>query len=75
MPFEEITAVNAGKPYEDKEYFKFLRGDIVRPGQVYTLRCVRKDRYAKMEITDLTLVPAEQTQPTDKRAGRSPAAK
>ena len=58
VPFEEITAVNGGKPYQDKEYFKFLRGDLLRPGQVYTLRCVRKDRYAKMEITELTLGPA-----------------
>ena len=55
--FEDIRTVNDGKPYEEKNYFQFLRGETVRKGQVFTLRCVRKDCYAKMEITDVTLVP------------------
>jgi thiol-disulfide isomerase/thioredoxin len=55
--FEDIRAVNDGQPYDEKNYFQFLRGETVRKGQVFTLRCVRRDCYAKMEITDLTLVP------------------
>jgi thioredoxin-related protein len=55
--FNDIKAVNDGKPYDDKAYFKFLRGDVLRRGQVYTLRSVRKDCYAKLEITDVTLAP------------------
>jgi thiol-disulfide isomerase/thioredoxin len=55
--FEDIRAVNDGQPYDEKNYFQFLRGETVRKGQVFTLRCVRKDCYAKMEITDVTLVP------------------
>ncbi len=55
--FEDIRAVNDGKPYDEKTYFKFLRGEEVRKGQVFTVRCVLKDYYAKMEITDVTVVP------------------
>jgi hypothetical protein len=55
--FEDIRAINEGQPYDDKSYFTFLRGEMVRKGQVYTLRCVRKDCYAKLEITDVTVVP------------------
>jgi thiol-disulfide isomerase/thioredoxin len=55
--FEDIRAVNGGRPYDEKTYFAFLRGEMVRKGQVYTLRCVRKDCYAKLEITDVTVVP------------------
>lgn len=62
MRFEDIRAVNDGRPYEENTYFKFLRGELVCKGQVYTLRCVRKDCYAKMEITDVTIVP-KQTSP------------
>ena len=57
-PFDQLTAVNAGKSYDEKTYFKFLRGEPVRKGQVYSLRGVRKDCYAKMEITDVTMVAA-----------------
>jgi thiol-disulfide isomerase/thioredoxin len=53
--FEDIRAVNDGKAYDEKSYFKFLRGETVRQGQVYTVRCVRKDCCAKMEITDVTM--------------------
>jgi hypothetical protein len=56
--FEQVKTVNEGKPYDDKQYFKFLRGDVLRSGQVYTLRSVRKDCYAKMEITEVTLAPS-----------------
>ncbi|MGA2751493.1 MAG: thioredoxin fold domain-containing protein [Verrucomicrobiota bacterium] len=54
--FDDIRTVNNGqRPNED--YFKFLRGEPVRKGQVYTVGCCLKDCYAKMEITDVTLVP------------------
>jgi thiol-disulfide isomerase/thioredoxin len=55
--FQEIRAVNDGKPYDEETFFKFLRGEEVRKGQVFTVRCVLKDYYAKMEITDVTVVP------------------
>jgi len=55
--FEDIRAVNEGKPYDEKNHFQFLRGETVRKGRVFTVRCARKDCYAKMEITDVTLVP------------------
>ncbi len=53
--FDQIKSVNDGKPYDEKGYFKFLRGDIVRKGQVYTVHCVKKNCYAKLEITDVTV--------------------
>jgi len=56
-PFEELKAVNAGKDYDEKTFFNFLRGQPVRKGQVYSVRGVRRDCYAKLEITDVTLVP------------------
>ena len=65
--FEEIRAVNDGKPYDEKSYFKFLRGETVRKGRVYTVRCVRKDCYAKMEITDVTVVPKPAAKPAGER--------
>jgi thiol-disulfide isomerase/thioredoxin len=58
--FDDILRVNNGQPFDEKSYFKFLRGDLVRKGDVYTLRGVRKDCYAKMEITDVTIVPKKQ---------------
>jgi thiol-disulfide isomerase/thioredoxin len=64
--FEEIRVVNDGEPYDAKSYFKFLRGDLVSKGQVYTVRCVRRDYYAKMEITDVTVVPEPSTEATAK---------
>ena len=54
--FQDIGAVNDGKAYDGKSYFKFLRGETVRQGQVYTVHCARKDCYAKMEIMDVTIV-------------------
>jgi hypothetical protein len=63
-PFEAIRAVNDGKPYDENTYFKFLRGETIRKGQVYTLRCVRKDCYAKLEIMDVTLVPKTAAKPS-----------
>lgn len=56
-PFDELKAVNSGKEYEEKAFFKFLRGEPMRKGQVYSVRGVRRDCYAKMEITDVTVVP------------------
>jgi thiol-disulfide isomerase/thioredoxin len=58
--FGDISVINNGQP-ADKAFFKFLRGEPVRKGQLFTLRCVRKDCYAKMEITDLTIVPPPST--------------
>jgi thioredoxin-related protein len=60
--FEDIQQVNAGQPFDEKIFFRFLRGDLVRKGDVYTLRGVRKDCYAKLEITDVTIVPARAGQ-------------
>ncbi len=53
--FEDITAVNEGKPFETKTYFEMLRGQPLTAGAVYTLRCVRRDCYAKIEVIGVTL--------------------
>jgi hypothetical protein len=54
--FESITHVNGGKPYDERTYFEFLKGYPVRKGDVFTLRSVRKNCHAKIEITDVTLM-------------------
>jgi thiol-disulfide isomerase/thioredoxin len=51
--FETVKAITAANP-DDETYFEYLRGDIPKKGNVYTVRCVRKDCYAKLEITDVT---------------------
>jgi len=53
--FESITQVNGGKSYDERSYFEFLRGYPVRKGDVFTLRTVRKNCHAKIEIIDVTL--------------------
>jgi hypothetical protein len=37
-------------------YFQFARGEPVRKGDVFTLRCVTSNRFAKLEVTDVTIV-------------------
>jgi hypothetical protein len=37
-------------------YFQFARGEPVRKGDVFTLRCVTSNCFAKLEVTDVTLV-------------------
>ncbi len=53
-PFDDIIEVKesngAGR------YFEFLRGKPAKKGDVYTVWCVQKDCFAKMEITDVTIV-------------------
>jgi hypothetical protein len=39
-------------------FFQFLMGEPVRAGDVFTLRCTTRNCYAKLEITDVTIVPA-----------------
>jgi thiol-disulfide isomerase/thioredoxin len=55
--FEDITEIPATMPSDGTRYFQFLRGNPVRKGDVFTVWCVRRDCYAKMEITDVTVVP------------------
>lgn len=55
--FEDLTEIAATTPSDGTRYFQFLRGNPVRKGDVFTVWCVRRDCYAKMEITDVTVVP------------------
>jgi thiol-disulfide isomerase/thioredoxin len=55
--FEDLTEIAATTPSDGTRYFQFLRGNPVRKGDVFTIWCVRRDCYAKMEITDVTVVP------------------
>ncbi len=48
--FDSIVEVSADAEADPRGYFTFLRGPKVVPGQVFTVRCVAKDRYAKMEV-------------------------
>lgn len=52
--FDTITAVNGGQPYDGRNYFEFLRGHAVRPGEVYTVRCCHRECYAKLEVIDVS---------------------
>jgi thioredoxin-related protein len=54
--FDDLKYVNNNNPC-GTNYFKFLRGTPIHKGQVYTLRCTLLDCYAKLEITDVTIVP------------------
>lgn len=54
LPFAQILEVP--KEAGSGRYFEFLRGKPVKKGDVFTLWCVQKDCYAKMEIIDLTVV-------------------
>jgi hypothetical protein len=40
-------------------YFQFARGEPVRPGDVFTLRCATRNCFAKLEVTDVTIVTRE----------------
>jgi len=40
-------------------YFQFARGEPVRPGDVFTLRCTTSNCFAKLEVTDVTIVTPE----------------
>ncbi|NQW47589.1 MAG: carboxypeptidase regulatory-like domain-containing protein [Planctomycetes bacterium] len=37
-------------------FFQLLRGEPVRQGDVFTLRCATSNCYAKLEVTDVTIV-------------------
>lgn len=52
--FDEIEEVGDGKSIDPKTYFSFLRGDVLKAGQVYTVYCCRKKRFAKLEIIELS---------------------
>jgi hypothetical protein len=38
-------------------HFGFARGEPVRPGDVFTVRCVSRNCFAKLEVTSVTIVP------------------
>jgi len=45
-------------------YFQFPLGEPVRVGDVFTLRCAASNRFAKLEVTDVTIVtPASRSPP------------
>ncbi|MFM9194790.1 MAG: carboxypeptidase regulatory-like domain-containing protein [Planctomycetia bacterium] len=49
---------------ERGNFFELLRGVPVRPGDVFTLRCVTSNCFAKLEVTDVTIVAgASRRQP------------
>lgn len=52
--FEQISEVR--EETGGARYFEFLRGKPVKKGDVFAVWCVQKDCYAKMEITDVTVV-------------------
>jgi hypothetical protein len=44
----------------DREnYFELVRGEPVRSGDVFTLRCTMRNCFAKLEVTDVTIVTPE----------------
>ena len=45
----------------DENAFQFLRGNLVQKGDVYLIRGCRRDTHAKMEITDVTIVPSDKS--------------
>jgi hypothetical protein len=44
-------------------YFQFLRGEPVRKGDVFTVRCATSNCFAKLEVTDVTIVTLESRRP------------
>jgi hypothetical protein len=40
-------------------YFQLVRGEPVRSGDVFTLRCAGSNCFAKLEVTDVTIVTPE----------------
>jgi len=40
-------------------YFELVRGEPVRAGDVFTLRCTMRNCFAKLEVTDVTIVTPE----------------
>jgi hypothetical protein len=47
-------ALDAARERED--YFELVRGEPVRSGDVFTLRCTMRNCFAKLEVTDVTIV-------------------
>ena len=41
---------------ERENYFELVRGEPVRPGDVFTLRCTMRNCFAKLEVIDVTIV-------------------
>ena len=58
-PYEKIKEIPASVA-KDEQAFQFLRGDLVKKGDVYLIRGCRRDTYAKIEIIDVTIVPVEK---------------
>ena len=44
---------------ERENYFELVRGEPVRAGDVFTLRCTMRNCFAKLEVTDVTIVTPE----------------
>ena len=44
---------------ERGNYFELVRGEPVRSGDVFTLRCTGSNCFAKLEVTDVTIVTPE----------------
>lgn len=44
---------------ERGNYFELVRGEPVRKGDVFTLRCTMRNCFAKLEVTDVTIVTPE----------------
>jgi hypothetical protein len=44
---------------ERGSYFQFARGEPVRKGDVFTLRTATRNGFAKLEVTDVTIVTPE----------------
>jgi hypothetical protein len=57
-PFNEITEASHGAATGERHY-EFLRGKPVHKGDTYTVWCLQKNCYAKIEVTDLTIVPTK----------------
>ncbi|MBM3954865.1 MAG: hypothetical protein FJ309_09665 [Planctomycetes bacterium] len=51
--FDSLVEVSDDAERDPQRYFTKLRGKPVAAGQVFTVRCVGKDRYAKIEILSL----------------------
>ncbi len=51
--FDDVSHIDTGgRP--DQDYFK-MNTTVIREGDVFSVRCTHRERYAKMEIIDITI--------------------
>lgn len=69
VPAQDWTILGAILPQalsttrEQNSFFQLLRGEPVRKGDVFVVRCVMENCFAKLEVTDVTIVPQAPARP------------